>query len=415
MRLRRLIAVTLGVLFCMLAIAGTSFADDAEVLPKGVFRGILDFKFYLDTDERYNPDGDLEDVAVDYNLPLDSSVFPALGLFEQAVGAPPGSAILGSSIVSFKYEFTDVIATLAYGVNDRLTVGMVVPYYWLKNNVKSELDPSTATVGKNPALGTLAPLTVPGTVPLSSEEVRALLSEGVDTNGDGAIDIPGFGYKEFKTWSDNGIGDIEAGLKYQYYKSEAWNLAFTGGVRFPTGEVNDPDNLVDFEFGTGAWALLFRLQNDYLGVDRLRLNASVQYDLVLPDTQTLRVPDDVNLPITRNEEKVDRDYGDRLELELLAEYNITPAFSVTGLYEYWFKAKDDVDGDMGFVYESLEDETDTSSHVYILGLTYSTIPLYQEKKFSVPLKVHLAWRDRFAGSNNALDTSYIGVGFDIYF
>jgi hypothetical protein len=65
----------------------------------------------------------------------------------------------------------------------------------------------------------------------------------LDVNADGVPDIPGYEYKRFETWSDDGLGDIEAGLKYQYFKNDKWRLAVTGAVRFPTGEVDDPDDL----------------------------------------------------------------------------------------------------------------------------------------------------------------------------
>jgi hypothetical protein len=122
-------------------------------------------------------------------------------------------------------------------------------------------------------------------------------------------------------------------------------LAFTGGARFPTGRVDDPDNLTDYAVGSGAYALLFRLNHDHavsslwkrtpdaaaeeaLGgrapgtaPGTVVLNGTIRYDLVLPDKQEVRVPDNVNNPLTANKENVSRDLGDIIEFEVSAKYN----------------------------------------------------------------------------------------------
>jgi hypothetical protein len=85
------------------------------------------------------------------------------------------------------------------------------------------------------------------------------------------------------------------------------------------------------------------------------------------------------------------------------------------LYHFEAKLKDRVSGDMGFNYESVEKETDTKSHVYVVGFSYSTVPLFMEKKFPLPLCFVIAYRDRFAGKNNVLDTKYIHLGLQIFF
>jgi len=237
------------------------------------------------------------------------------------LGLPFGSAKLGDSLVSFKLEFIDLLVSLQYGVTDCFTVGVTVPYYWQKSQVSARLDTSGATVGKNAALNTLAPLRLPGTKSLTTEDVQALLGKGLDINGDGTVDLPGFGFKRFETWSDDGFGDVEAGFRYQYLKTNNWRLAFTSGVRFPTGQVDDPDNLVDVAFGTGAYALLFRANNDFTGITNVVLHTTLSYDLYLPDRQTQRVPDNVNQPITNNKEEVQRDLGDIFKIEVSGRYH----------------------------------------------------------------------------------------------
>lgn len=404
-------------LFILLSqIVNISYADDAEVLPKGVSRIKVDSNFYLTTHKRFNSNGDVEDVAVDYNRNLSSSVFPDLNIVESFFGMPPGSASIGKSDVSFKYDFNIVNFQYDYGVTDRLTVGVFIPYWWAKNTVNARLDTSTATVGKNPNITVmLVPFWIPETVPLTTNDVLNLLGRGLDINGDGKIDIPGFGYKRFKTWSNSGLSDIEAGFRYQYLKTDKWRLAFTGGVRFPTGEDDDPDILQDYALGRGVYALLFRLNNDYTGIKNFVLNATFRYDLLLPDKEVQRVPDDVNNPITKNKEEVRRNLGDIFEFEVEGKYAFSKGFDLFLLYKYGFKQKNKISGDKGFAYKSLEEETDWTEHVGIIGLSYSTISLYKQKRFPIPLIASLSYRNRFAGSNNILKSQYIALGLQVFF
>ena len=112
------------------------------------------------------------------------------------------------------------------------------------------------------------------------------------------------------------------------------------------------------------------------------LNGTFRYELKLPDEEVLRVPE---------------------------------GFSVSLLYEYGFGLKHDISGDRGFAYASLEDETDYTEHVGVIGLSYSTIPLFKAKRFPIPLVASISYRKRFAGSNNVLKSEYIGFGLQIFF
>ena len=419
--IRRIITTALVLLMLSPLFLSLSYADNAEVLPKGVSRAALNNKIYFPIDERYDPDGNKEPVAINLNGVLDSSVFADLALVELGFGMPAGSANIGTTDISFEYDFYIVEFTYEYGITDKLSLGIKIPYIDVKNNVDANLITSNATVGKT-AIGAgmgapLAPLAgpFPDTQPLTSDDAQNLIGPGLDVNGDGTIDIAGYGYNRVEDWSKSGVSDIEIGGRYQYYRSENWRLAFTGGVRLPTGEVKDPDSLVDYGLGSGVWGLLFRFQNDYTGIKNLVLNATLGYDFLIPDKEVMRVPDDVNQPITANKEEVDRDVGDIFKIDTSATYQFLPAVSMFLQYIYEFKLKDRISGDMGFMYSSLEEETDYTKHEGTIGLSYSTIPLFREKKFPVPVVASVYYRDRFAGTNNVYDSQYIGIFLAVYF
>jgi len=404
----------------LLFVPKMSFSGSAEVLPKGVWSVDFSNNYYMSITERYGPDGDAEDVATDYNATLDSTVFPALSLIEQGFGMPPGSANIGKSVVSLEYDFNILYTTVAHGITDRMTIGVQIPYWWAKNTVDASVDTTNATVGTNPFFGTpgdpfggapVVPISLGG-VPFTDEQVQDLLGPGLEINGQPAL--PGFGYERVETWSDDGVGDIDAGLKYQYYKSDNWRLAFTGGLRIPTGEVDDPDNLVDYGFGKGAWGLLFFFNNDYVGVKNLVLDATLNYYLILPEDEELRVLNDPSQILAPTKENLDRDIGDVVELEASATYEFLPGASASILYRYGNKFEDSVKSSRGYL-SGMQRQSDYTEHIYIVGLSYSTITLYQEKKFPVPLVAAIKYRNRFAGDNRLFKSEYIDFKLQVYF
>ena len=94
--------------------------------------------------------------------------------------------------------------------------------------------------------------------------------------------------------------------------------------------------------------------------------------------------------------------------------SIKPSFIFSLFYRYTRGYKTDVDGDQGLDYDQVEKDTDFKAQQYRVGLTYSTFPLYQAKKFALPLTAKLYYRDRFAGEN-VLKSRYIGLDVSVFF
>lgn len=408
---------------CLLSYAfAQAYEEDAEVLPKGRWRFRVDDRAYFPTETRYGTNGRRESAAADFNANLNSLAFPDLTKVESAFHLSPGTATIGRSVVSFNYQFNTMTFGLDYGLTDKLTLGVRVPYWFVRNTVSANLDTSSATVGKNAFLNTLAPLNlklpIPGfrpTVPLTTNDVQNLIGRGLNINGDGKIDIKGFGFKRLQTWTGDGLSDVEAGFRYQYLNNNIFRLAFTGGARFPTGRVDDPNDLADYAFGRGAYALLGRLNNDFIFFKNFLFNVSLKYDYYLPDNPTVRVPSDPAHPLTPNIEEVNRRYGDTLEIESYVRYTFFEIWDVGFLYILGCKRQDHVSGNQGFNYSSLESQSNYQEQIYRVSAGINTIPLYQRGSFPVPLTFSVQYRDRFAGNNRLLATKYIRVVLNVFF
>jgi hypothetical protein len=399
-----------------------AYEEDAEVLPKGVFRFRVDDRIYFPTQTRYSTDGKRESAAADFNANLNSLAFPDLAKVEAGFRLAPGSATVGRSVVDFNYRFNTLTFGLDYGLTDKLTFGVRIPYWFVRNSVSARLDTSTATVGKNTSLNTLAPLNlnlpIPGfrpTVPLTTADVQNLIGRGLDINGDGKIDIPGFGFKRLQTWTGDGLSDIEVGFRYQYLNNKIFRLATTVGARLPTGQLDDINDLADYPFGRGAYALLFRLNNDFIFINNFLWNISLKYDFYLPDSRTLRVPSDADRPLTPIIDRISRKYGNIFEFETTLRYTFLEIWDVSLLYIYGNKEGDRITGNKRLNYAPLEAQTNYMEQIYRVSVGLNTLPLYKRGSFPVPLTFSVQYRDRFAGNNKLLATQYIRVLLNIFF
>ena len=383
-------------------------ADDAMVLPHGVFHVSVDARFSLPITERFTPSGGTEALATDFNRNLNSTVFRDLQLVEAAFRLPAGSATFGRSVVDFERHIQIYTLQAGYGLTDRLSLGVRVPYWTQDNQVKAVLDSRTATVGFNPAVpGGVAPLGVPGTRPPTTEDIQAFLER--------------LGFRRVQDWSDASFGDSFGGLKYQYYRSEHWRLAATGRVRFPTGRWDDPNNLVDYPTGFAAWGLGMALHQDVvwqrpglaqrLGVltaGEFLLNTTFHYEAIFPDDKPFRVCP-IHQPICPDfDPHVHRDVGDIVEAEIAATVGLLPGLTITPMYTYTHKFQDHFRGDRGFNYGLLKAETDGDTQNLDLRLAYNTALLFAQKRFPVPLSLSLRYIDRLAGNNNRLRTRSLG-------
>ena len=425
-RTRGIIQVTAGIV-ALVIITSTTIqvgADSAAVLPANVSRAYWDFYHYQPTTQRYNQDGDREDLAFPFtNAALDSSILTSLAPLDLLVG---GTASIGDVSVAYKYDIDVLDAGYSYGISDRLTVGVHLPYYWITNNVDASFDSTSANVGLNPSTGACCIPISAGGLPMDTDDVQNLISSE-------------YGFSKIETWQEEGVGDIELGMKYQLFVEDTSAFAITSGLRIPSGYEDDADVLNDVPWSYGNYALLLRLHYDYLIRDLWKpkstklhqgiptagdviFNLTFRYDYMLPDKKWMRVGDSPSQIFTNNREKVSRKLGDLFNIEVSAKYQMTSAIALTGLYTYGFKLKDNISGEMGYNYESLEANTDSSQHVIVLAASYSTLAAYSEKQFSVPMQIDIAFRNRFAGegprngqANPVLDTSWVVVGMKFLF
>ena len=116
-------------LFALLApgYSAVSLADSAQVLPEGRSGILISVTDYFRIEERYDSDGNREDLAEDFNTSLDSSVFAALQAVEAGFALPPGSASFGDTDVELEYDIEIFEFEYYYGITDKFTAGIKIP------------------------------------------------------------------------------------------------------------------------------------------------------------------------------------------------------------------------------------------------------------------------------------------------
>ena len=433
MMMKRLAVFHLCFVFSLHFAFGVAYGDSAVVLPKGVWRMAVNHQNFFPFDERFDRDGKLEALGTPFSQNLSGALF----------GIGTATQTIGNSVVSIEREGSITTFQPAYGVTDKFSIGLSIPYFRIRNSVKARLDTTNANFGQS-AIGAtfvfppfcpcpLVPLSDPfgfgDVVPLTTDDVQNLLGDGIDVNGDGTLDVnTNLGFQRVEDWSGEGVGDITLGARYQYYNSEYVRAAFTGGVRVPTGKVDDPDNLIDSAMGDGTTALLFQFQQDFLlqpeGIGKrlgfpspgsLLLNTTFKYDLALPDKEEVRVCD-VNFPICPNKDTVRRDLGDAITVEFAPSIGILiDGLILQGFYTYIEEFKDHNTGDKDLPYGVLAIDSTSTQHIYIVGLSYTTLPLVVQKRFPIPFAVSISFRDRFAGTNFVVKSQSINFSIETYF
>ena len=412
----------------MLAAVAVVYADSAVVLPKGFAFFNLENRYFLPTKHEFDDNGKSVKIGEPFSQDLNSSLFTAL----------PAGASLGTSQVDIERHFNMIRPLIAYGLTDRLTIGAIIPYIWAKNKVHAQVDSSNATIGKS-SIGAgfgfpLVPLVGPGSnpfgdaTPLNEDDIQGLLGDGIDVNGDGVIDQQGQGLKPLETRESEGLGDIEFGGRYQYFRSEYFRAATTILAIAPTGKMDDRNDLVDIPLGDGNWAIRFQFQQDLLkqqdglaknlgfpGVGDFSINTKFEYLYNFSDHRTVRVCTD-NIPVCTTTARVRRKVGDIIEAEIQGNVGIlTDGLILIGGYTYTHQSKAHFSGKTpGLPYGDLAIDSESVIHEFMAGLTFSAVPMVVKKQFPLPFVANVQYRYRPAGKN-VFDTNAIWATLSVYF
>ncbi|MGH7602624.1 MAG: hypothetical protein ACRENK_01350 [Gemmatimonadaceae bacterium] len=230
----------------------------------------------------------------------------------------------------------------------------------------------------------------------------------------------GFVAAPLATTGHSHFGDVDIGGKISVFDSFHGNtrarmsphgLNFRtsiGGVyRFPTSQIESPDNFIDIGTGRGAKAVEGRWFSDLLIGSKFWQSFVLRVNKPFADDQEMRITDLPNeeLAPRYRRQMVHRALGTTMEFETSPRLVVNNFFSISGQYVYSHKAEDHYTGtftipaavtgfsDLTIDASTLGLETETREHRAGGGITYSNLYAVDQGTAQFPFEVtYLHWQ-----------------------
>jgi hypothetical protein len=389
--------LALSIIFSIFALpARDAKAVDVETLPSGVRMTQARYGVVSGLDETWRSDGKLYDLGEARSITFDAAtlakvnpraqkLIEALNYFgTQSLGSRIN---LGTLDVSTRPEIRYFAPVMAYGVNDKWTVGLGVPVVHYTNNVSLSSSASNLAYYKEQFAHVSQELDDAMNVDLVTEARKVIAEKG---------------YRPIESRDEQFIGDIELDVLHKLPGSGsgigAWALLHQIAFHLPTGPKDDPDDMMALNsFGRTSVA------NTLIAARSLGSGWSVlpytSLEIPVPDKVTKRVPRDENdtLPDASSKQEVMRWLGPTLSLGAELRWSFLDRWEVRSGALEAVKAEDQFSG-AGRM-DLLSQGSDSSVTRVRSGVTYSTVDDYRSKLALVPGKVTLDITDTVAGRN----------------
>ncbi|MGC8928516.1 MAG: hypothetical protein ACP5QK_11420 [Myxococcota bacterium] len=444
-------------IFLILMASSVSYANDAEVLPEGVFKIGQQIGYDWSTDNFktvfgtgtypttywYNITVKLSDIAPDLAERMECK--DAYGNTQEC--------ILGTTHFDLFQAALKFNTSIMYGITDKLSAGVIIPYHYSMSSTSLKITGSNMMINYEPngKVNRASPIvpykyeeSPPGSHPIDANDVATILSDPAF----------GFEYKDPLSTHDGWyLSDIIFGIRYLFYENNWMKNAYTFFLITPTGDEDPPDWLFSPAPGDGQFDIGFWFNNDFLLYKKLNLwlNFSTGYTSQLPHTKKFRVPSvSRNIPNTPEEYdpnnkgenfmpignrshsllELRRDIGDNVDFYLGFRFNITETLIFNQEFYYYYKWRDQFEvtyqpmacelvsrlehdtfnipycNEKGADYSlvniqthALSQFTDREELVSTTVLTFSTLPLLEKGKFPIPLMFSLGYKRSIAGKN----------------
>jgi hypothetical protein len=369
-----------------------------DVLPKGVRNFTWRYVQTGDITGSYNSAGDLKGYNINANINADSikGVNTAVDAYLGTLSAADYAAFsLGTFEGSAKSKVNVQGFGGGLGVTDKLTIYGLIPFY----TAQVDLQVKRTAKGRT---STSSDSSVIQLENLPDVDVRLLQSLFVNY----------YNYRPLGRWNATGFGDAEVGFLYQLHKWKNAGALISMGAVAPTGRKDNPDILQDISFGDGQWDAFYEFGGGVgLGSDwSVDLWSRLTYQF--PYTAVVRQPDSATFPVTTTKGEARIKPGNKISGNSQLTYLLSDEFSTGFVYGLEYVEKTRYQSSRPHSDRILETDTEKVSHTARLNLNYSTIALYNAKKFFLPFGVTLAGQSLFAGKNVP---KYERVDFEIRF
>jgi hypothetical protein len=301
---------------------------------------------------------------------------------------------LGSTVGQVNTVANVKVASLAWGVTDRLTIAGALPVL--------KIDVSTSTGFAANANGELLVRNVGAA---GNEEVqnyaRANLNDAVGSK------LRRLGYQPIPTQKTiSGVGDAQIIAKYKLSDDGVNSTAIKGRVILPTGIQPDADLALDIPTSDGRFGFgLSGIYDRQLPLD-LRWDSYGAYTALLPHHIVKRIPTSEWDSLSADKEELYEKTRHQIAFGSGLEHRIPSLGIVTGAgYSFQYQTRADYEAGTAFDasrYYLLGDlQSNQALHNFVATAGFSTIEWYKAKKFVYPFQVNFSYMHPLAGRNVA--------------
>ncbi len=285
---------------------------------------------------------------------------------------------------------------LGLGITDRLTVYSFIPYMRasVAMDLKKTQDNTYEEVGNSlrsnidcPECQSIAQIVSDELPNVTEENFQSIITDEL-------------GYQPLGDWEGRGFGDAELGVVYNFYKAATGGSAATLGAVAPTGRIDNPDILQDLSFGDGQWDVFAELGGAKSFFDGIvTLNAFSRFTYQIQSEKRLRIPFTQGLDISDSTGNFTEKLGNIIAATAYSEFKILPYLYINPGFSYEKKFKSSYESSYGNANNFLADNTGHEKFSYRVQLEFTTISLYQNKKFPLPGKLIFGYQNIFKGTN----------------
>ena len=397
----RAASATLITMLSAQAMAGGVFTpfslDSAAVMPKGV-RSVRLTGFTTEIGTKYDTYGSMVPLANGFNKKVTWGEL----IDSQPAGFERGKFVGGLESMGIGMDqeagdargivdvrLTTTVPVLAYGITEKITLGIGLPIVYTNLNVSTGWQASPAFEAQ---LATLS----------NNGFHNRVLSYRDQLNNVVATKLSNYKYELPQNESRTEIGDLNVGGKYQIYKDMRWQAALAPKIVVPTGRTANVNKIVDPAPGDGQPDFGLGGVVEYSPHAKVSFYGSTSYTYQVASTKAKRVPISPNETATPDiDHTIQEKIGDIMTAGLGLRWKAAELVSFGLGGHYLYKPEDQYSGSRypTHRYAWMSKDTEQKMVAGTLGLTFSTIPLFLAKKFPVPLEASVNLSRVFSGQN----------------
>ncbi len=369
----------------LVSLIGSLQAAYYDTLPKGVRNLTYRFIQTGNITGSYGSSGDLKGYNISANLNAESirGISTAVDAYLDNLKTTSPADYASFSFGSFQGSASSRVSVQGfgggYGITKQLTVYGFIPYYSAVVDLQIE---RTAKGRKN--VGTTISLEN-----LPDVDVRLIQSLFVNY----------YQYRPLGKWRATDFGDAELGLMYQVKKWRNAGALITMGLVAPTGRKDNPDILQDIAFGDGQWDIFYEFGGGFNLSTDWSIDAWSRITYQLPYNTSARLPDSSVFPVTSQKGLAKIKLGNKFSANFQGNYKFSDEWMSSLIYGAEYVERSQYTSKSSLADAILESDTEKLSHIARLNMSYSTLSLYQQKKFIAPISFNLAVQSIFAGKN----------------